>query len=208
MRRCKGACFRLDAVRRARTVRRRSDLDERANERGSVTDAVSDAEEDDEVLEITEDDFSVTSFAGDAQGALAQLRTRLLDLTLTNRLLQFKHGARTVRVIDELPDQLFARLRNGDELEFVPVPEPHVEKGAPANPRKKPEREAAARAHAQGLGLATGYDLPEPTPGAAPERHTDKSIQTLFFPADLETVLRAIASDARSAIEEKGSNIL
>ena len=162
----------------------------------------------DEYIPITEDDFSVTSLAGDARAVLAQLRTRLLDLTLMNRLLQFKHGARTVRVIDELPDQLFTRLRNGDELEFIPVPRPAGERVTEASGKKKTDREAAARTAAQALGLNVDYELPFPAGGTPSERHTDKAIQTSLFPEDLERVLRAIASEARSAIEEKGSNVL
>src|SRR4051794_16456335 len=62
---------------------------------------------------------------GGSAAALEKLRTRLLDLTLSNRLLNFRQtSSRVVRVIDELPDQLFGRLRTGGELELVPVPEP------------------------------------------------------------------------------------
>lgn len=40
--------------------------------------------------------------------SLEHLRKRLLDLTNRNRLLNFKHGKTgSIRVIDELPDQLF-----------------------------------------------------------------------------------------------------
>jgi hypothetical protein len=165
-------------------------------------------EEDEQRVE--EDGFSVVDLGGNPADVLAALRTRLLDLTLTNRLLNFKHGARTVRVIDELPDQLFERLREGAELEFLPVPEPPrdhpLRKAGAAIPKK--ERAHAATSYAAERGFATSYDLPEPTDGDAPDHHADDAIQTLLFPSDLERVLRAIAADARSAIEEKGSNVL
>ncbi|MDZ4064749.1 MAG: DUF4011 domain-containing protein, partial [Coriobacteriia bacterium] len=86
--------------------------------------------------------------------ALDNVRTRLLDLTLANRLIHFRHTKRSsLRVVDELPDVLFSRLREGDELLFLPVPEPlHT------TPAKRP----AVRDHAESLGLATSFDLPEP----------------------------------------------
>ena len=52
---------------------------------------------------------------------LAGLRDRLLDLSNRNRLLSFKHSERSrthIRIIDELPDVLFAKLKDG---EIVPV---------------------------------------------------------------------------------------
>ncbi|MEP6601171.1 MAG: DUF4011 domain-containing protein [Nitrospirota bacterium] len=56
---------------------------------------------------------------------LTRLRKRLLDLTTRNKLLNFQHkGRMNLRVVDELPDQLFSRLMNDEVLIFKPVPEP------------------------------------------------------------------------------------
>lgn len=58
---------------------------------------------------------------------LAGLREKLLDLSNRNRLLSFKHSDRSrthVRVIDELPDVLFAKLKDGEKLTFEALPEP------------------------------------------------------------------------------------
>lgn len=52
---------------------------------------------------------------------LEALRRRLLDLTLRNPLLNYKHTGRSqrlVRLIDELPDQLFERLESERLLRF------------------------------------------------------------------------------------------
>ncbi len=52
---------------------------------------------------------------------IEKLRRKLLDLTTRNPLISFKHSARSrrhVRVIDELPDHLFARLEAGAALKF------------------------------------------------------------------------------------------
>lgn len=56
--------------------------------------------------------------------ALAKLREKLIDLSKRNPLVSFKHserGATYLRVIDELPDQLFEELRDG-EMTFEPLP--------------------------------------------------------------------------------------
>jgi hypothetical protein len=47
---------------------------------------------------------------------LAEARRKLLDFSIRNRLLSFKHPDRGVdflRVVDELTDELFKRLMNG-----------------------------------------------------------------------------------------------
>ena len=152
-----------------------------------------------------------TSSDGDPGAVLERLRTRLLDLTLLNRLLNFKQTSpRVLRIIDELPDQLFERLRAGAELEILPVPAPPKDHPlrARAEGGEKAARAANAAAYAAELGLATSFDLPQPENGTHAAKHSDDAIQTLLFPTDLEKVLRAIASDSRSALEEKGSNIL
>lgn len=58
---------------------------------------------------------------------LAELRRSLLDLSTRNRLLNFKHsnrGARFVRVVDEVPSEIFNQLQDGREIELVPLPNP------------------------------------------------------------------------------------
>ena len=148
---------------------------------------------------------------------LDKVRARLLDLTLSNRLLHFRHTKRSsLRVVDELPNVLWDRLSDGVEMTFQPVPEPppdavvqessHDANGQPTERTRKP----TAREHAEALGLATSFDLPEqPAEGVKDKAsHRDGKIQTVLFAADLETSLRTIASAARSAIEETGTNML
>ncbi len=160
---------------------------------------------------IDQDEFSVADVGGDSSAVLEALRTRLLDLTLLNRVLNFKVNApRVVRIIDDLPDQIFVRLRQGAELEFLPVPIPPAEhelhKKASGGKR---ERQSVAETYAKELGFDTSFDLPAPLPGsgAIGEAHAD-SLQTILLPPDLEVALRAISVEARTAVEEKGSNIL
>lgn len=79
-------------------------------------------------------------------GRLARLRDQLLDFSNRNRLISFKHSdrARThIRVIDELPDVLFAKLCDGDKLTFLALPEPETEPPDENTPDFQIEFEAA-----------------------------------------------------------------
>lgn len=53
------------------------------------------------------------------------LRPRLLDLTSRNPLISLGFNARSashVRVVDELPDELYFKLSTGGQMEFAPLP--------------------------------------------------------------------------------------
>ncbi len=64
--------------------------------------------------------------------------------------------------------------------------------------RRKPD----VKRYAESLGINTSYELPNTSPGQAAE------IQTLYYPEDLERILRKINQAARTAIEESGTNML
>jgi very-short-patch-repair endonuclease len=136
--------------------------------------------------------------------AVARLQKRLLDLTPRNKLLNFRHTKRsTVRVVDELPDQLFSTLVDGKTLTFQPLPAP-TEMQEAANKDESLVAEVAGQA-----GIAMGFDLPRAAEdGSAPRKHEDRYIQTLLFPDDLENNLKHISNRARTAIEESGTNML
>jgi hypothetical protein len=55
------------------------------------------------------------------RGTIDRLRLKLLDLTTRNPLISFKHSSRTrryIRVIDELPNQLFTKLGGDSGMRF------------------------------------------------------------------------------------------
>jgi hypothetical protein len=61
-----------------------------------------------------------------AVSRIAELRKRLLDLTNANRLLNFKFRDRSrsyVRVIETVPDAMFAKLAEGEQFQFRSLPE-------------------------------------------------------------------------------------
>ena len=72
------------------------------------------------------------------------LRQRLVDRTRRNRLLNFKHSARTsiVRVVDEALDQVFGHLQGEGRFRFRPLADPEEE---PADERTDVFRAALAR---------------------------------------------------------------
>lgn len=132
--------------------------------------------------------------------AIERLRTRLLDLSSRNRLLNYRHPkGRSVQIADEPNVNLvFDRLLDGKSVPFKHVPEPDPD----SYEGKRPE----ARLHAARLGISTSFEFPPNHDGA--DGHRLHGIQTLLYPADLERQLRKIASEAKTAIEETGTNML
>ena len=169
-----------------------------------------------------------------ASDGLEKARKKLLDLSARNRLLNFKHtnSAKILRLIDEVPDQIYQRLvsdANDDpKLEFLLAPVPIAKKseystdkqGSPENTEEFPlislERvnqeemdlsKIDVRLHAKKLGIAVDYHLPRHA-GEGQDKHQDNKLQTLLYPESLDKVVRRIQSEARTAIEESGVNML
>ena len=148
--------------------------------------------------------------------SLESVRKKLLDLTGRNQLLNYKHPkASCVRIIDELPDQIYAEHQSGKTFTFIPIPEPTeqqlIDQGylrwdkndqlVELKPFPNAERWASY------LGFNTNYELPELN-NEPDDKHQDLDIQTLMYATELETRLRTIRGKAETAIEESGSNIL
>src|SRR5436190_11712432 len=85
-----------------------------------------DENENDETPETTPAaPLSAEFLTGGTAAGLEKLRARLLDLTNRNRLLNFRHSnASSLRIVDADLNAVFARLINGEEIPFRPVPEP------------------------------------------------------------------------------------
>lgn len=133
--------------------------------------------------------------------AIERLRNRLLDLSARNRLLNYRHPkGKCVQIADEPNINLvFERLFiDGRGVSFKHVPEPSLD----SYEGKRPE----SRLHAQRLGLTTTFEF-EPNSFGSNGRRLH-GIQTLLYPADLERQLRKISGEAKTAVEETGSNML
>ena len=163
---------------------------------------------------------------GDVASGLDRIRKRLLDPSKSNRLLNFRYYTRsTLRVIDELPNQLFENLIGGRTFVFDPVPEPKSPKDKleffQAHPDQldTPDQLKKIRnvrdipipkveLYAKWKGIRTDFELPIPESISDHGRHADTRIQTLLYPKDLEAVASRLSSLSRTAIEETGSNML
>jgi very-short-patch-repair endonuclease len=133
--------------------------------------------------------------------AIERLRTRLLDLSARNRLLNYRHPkGRCVQIADEPNVNLvFDRLHvDGKGVPFKHVPEPSPD----SYEGKRPE----ARLYAPRIGISTSFEF-DPNPAGSNGRRLH-GIQTLLYPADLERQLRKIAGEAKTAVEETGTNML
>jgi len=150
--------------------------------------------------------------------SLENLRKRLLDISARNRLLNFRHTkTASLRVVDELPDQLVETLLSDEEMFFKAVPEPSredlIEAGyivvdEETHLEKRVKKDPSAAEWARILGYDTSYVVPENGENDVDDRHSDSEIQTLFYPYELESRLRGLCQKAKTAIEETGSNIL
>ncbi len=122
------------------------------------------------------------------EAALTQARNSLLDLTLRNRLLNFKPGQKTVTVTDELPDQVFRQLvLQQQKLEFQPDE------------------------HAKDDLSEESVPILPPAPSCAEPvaaRHSDRYLQTTASRKKLKDALLHMYYDANTAIQETGANML
>lgn len=133
--------------------------------------------------------------------SLERLRTRLLDLTMRNKLLNYRHPKALSLQFTNDPDLnlLYERLEEGKSvpLAFVPDPPPQrYENG------KKPE----ARVYARELNIGTSVDVGPSATNTAYKRLP--GLQVLHYPTDLERFSRKMSSEARTVTEETGTNML
>lgn len=152
-----------------------------------------------------------------AKHSLERIRQRLVDTSARNRLINCSlERAQVVRLVDELPDKVFARLCDGKPFDMMPVPAPshselvnegYIKFDEITQERIKdsyPQPDVWARRH----GINTAYDLPAGITDDISPLHNDDKLQTLLFPDRLNTQLSKIRQLATTAMEESGSNIL
>jgi very-short-patch-repair endonuclease/DNA polymerase III delta prime subunit len=141
---------------------------------------------------------------------LEAARRSLLDLSMRNRLLNYKQAkARTIKVADELPREVYDFLvLNERAMEFRAKPEP-----PPAPPAVEPEQPTLLDESEDILELP---DAPETSEIWTPpsleeetaERYIDKYLQTNLEAEALQKRLFYVSQQARAALEEQGYTIL
>ena len=171
------------------------------------------------LIDNTHEQRTAGTQTDDCHMALEELRKKLLDLTRRNRLINFKHTrGMSLRVVDELPDQVVERILANKPMKFAPVPEPKREELINAgyisidpetNEELKLKKEPSAEEWAKYHSIATSHEVPKPEPsGEQQSQHQDDKLQVLLFPYQLESRLRNLTQKANSAIQEMGANIL
>ena len=117
------------------------------------------------IVKMENNNDSTTKFAFDS---LEAIRKRLLDLSGRNSLLNFKHPKTScIRIIDELPNQIYDELLNGRKFTFIPVPEPtELEliktgfiRNDPVTNNRISFEYPSVEQWAKYLGLVTSFDL-------------------------------------------------
>lgn len=164
---------------------------------------------------------------------LQQTRTKLLDLTKRNKLINYKKPAKTrhLKIIDESSDFIYHRLVTEEGLfKFKSIPEPDknqkpdklvltkkqdIEKNQPKNLADLLESSPAnifltAEERAKELGFDISNELPDIdfTDKDVDTKYIDDYLQTLHYPTELEKILKKIDLDARGLIQETGANML
>ena len=134
--------------------------------------------------------------------AIEKLRTRLLDLTSSNRLLKYRHPkGRCIQIIGTPNlNQVFSQLTDGKQLRLLPVPDPLPSE---FEGNKKPD----VRTQAERMGISTSVEFP-PSPQGPHNGRRLAGLQIAQYPADLDRLARKVANEAKTAIEETGSNML
>lgn len=129
------------------------------------------------------------------ESALQHVRGKLLDLTRRNRLLNYKETVRSIRIVDELPDEVFRILViDGKDMEFLPLGE-DLDEGLKAQIVEPMEK------------LSKDLELPLPTAQVA-KKYKDSRLQTPFSDRVLERRCKKLLQESKTAIEETGSNLL
>lgn len=197
------------------------------------------------------------------QKALLKVRQKLLDLSKRNRLLNFKETVRSIRIIDELPDQVFSTLVTETRSMAIIPSEEHDDEPPPgkvaygefvkrAITSLRQENEDGIHAEKSGFIdafkkyydgedplkiisklvkkgeitikkvpdgimlylsdkpkelLSEEYELPSDYCNI-PDKHNDLCLQTPYTATILERRCTRLHHDARTAIEETGSNFL
>lgn len=144
--------------------------------------------------------------SGGTEAGLEKIRTRLLDLTNRNKLLNFRHSTvSTMRVVNVHPDAVFRKLIDGQKMSFLPVPEPDAEfvEYVEDDTRKSKLVKPAPSDYAKEVGWEVGYDLDD-----IPNDMDVGDLPVLHYLDGLDTLTRKIGSAARTAIEESGTNML
>jgi superfamily I DNA and/or RNA helicase/very-short-patch-repair endonuclease len=170
---------------------------------------------DEHECDVETEEIKYTTFAFDSLDAV---RRKLLDLSSRNALLNYKHqSSKCIRLIDELPDQIFTELQADKTFCFIPVPTPTeielIETGFvikdPTTKKIVKQDYPSATQWAKYKNLSVSFELPAKLDtNQGNLQHEDRNLQTDLFAPELEGRLRKIRGLAETALQETGANVL
>ncbi len=135
-------------------------------------------------------------------------RERLLDLTMRNRLLNYRPTRlKTVHVVDEAPGEVFDILTLQEKTmtfrpnQEIPTPDSHNEENQAELSFESEEEDSVA-------GESPEFFTPSETGGEIDTRHVGRFLQTDLKSEELKRRLLHISQQAQSVLEEQGYNVL
>ncbi|MEX2376343.1 MAG: DUF3320 domain-containing protein [Dehalococcoidia bacterium] len=142
---------------------------------------------------------------------LENWKRQLIDLTRRNRLLNYKPSkASSVEIVDEVPQQIFRQLLEGNRFFFDPKPGAGGDSGAAEGLDEEDDGEEFYLPfddEGERRRMETGRTL-ERGSGDLPEHHTDDRLQTNLSEVQLQKNLLTLFRKAPESIEEQGVNTL
>jgi very-short-patch-repair endonuclease len=149
-----------------------------------------------EIIEAAED---LEETENPVKAKLDVSRRDLLDLSLWNKLINFKPlKTKGVEIIDELPEEIYRILViEGRSMTFIQTPEKEVDKEAEQILLPTLEDEEIM-----------DFGQPDEVENGLAARHTDDKLQTPYTSPILQKRLLSTYYAARTYIEEQGVNIL
>ncbi|MDA3935089.1 MAG: DUF4011 domain-containing protein, partial [Gammaproteobacteria bacterium] len=140
------------------------------------------------VTDVFNDDNNVDTTT--PEGRLTRWKSKLLDLSLRNKLLNFKSGASSVPLVVPRPDELEDALARGDKLRFRPLPA-HMQDGSPRS-----------------IEVYSDHKHSDLFADTAREAFQAGELLAGVGEKDLDKRLTKIFRDARTAEQEGGANTL
>ena len=145
----------------------------------------------------------------DIEKQLEDARQNLLDLTMRNRLLNFRPTkAKTIRIIDEIPTEIYDFLVLQEKvMEFLPNKKNRKSDQDETKTDSIDEQSENEKLDLSEEDASKLWELPLPDINVA-SRHTDRYLQTSYDSENLQKRLFYTSQQAKSVLEEQGYTIL
>jgi hypothetical protein len=154
----------------------------------------------------------------DTKKKIETLRTRLLDLSAKNPLLNFRHPKNSsLRIINTSQNDIFLYLLREKELVFKPIPNPSSKKlieygylspGSDAKDSNYLKPKPTVEEWINTMGITISFESINSSKNVGGGHNPLSGLQVALFPDELESKLRNLYRKSESNIQETGSNIL